>query len=80
MTLQEESQTTMSAPQTSQTHARSDKEITLDHADIMVYNSSLNTIMNKYDLLTNILLLGNLYIYKSISSLLESENNVLCIL
>ncbi len=33
-----------------------------DHADIMVYK---HTIMNKDDLLTNILLLGNFYIHKS---------------
>ncbi len=63
----------------SQTHTRSDKVIAQDHADIMVYKSSPNTIINKDDLLTNILLLG-IFIYKNLSSLLESETNVLCIL
>ncbi len=49
----------------SQTHTRSDKEITQDYADIMVYKSSLNTIINKDNLLTNIHMLENLYIHKS---------------
>ncbi len=41
----EESPTTLSGPQTTfhnQTHVRSDKEITQDHADILVYKISPN--------------------------------------
>ncbi len=48
MTLQkEESPTTLSAQQTTDKHTREVKDIMQDHADILVYKSSLNTQLTK---------------------------------